>query len=130
MMGSVTPNACRVILHWNKSYCTLLHLVGLLFNLNYDARNHELKIQVVVGVFSIMAAYFVRSAIKGPVLKYMKNLKWDQFQSAQCIIHMHNRVSPASRFYVFIFTYFDLILTYPYVSTRVPLLQTERNMQP
>ena len=24
----------------------LLHLVGLLFNVNYDARNHELKIQM------------------------------------------------------------------------------------
>ena len=33
------------------------------------------NILVVVGVFSIMAAYVVRSAIRGPVLKYMNNLK-------------------------------------------------------
>ena len=43
MMGAVTPETCRVTLQWNKSDCVLLHLVGLLFNMNYDARNHELK---------------------------------------------------------------------------------------
>ena len=37
--------SCRVTLQWNKSDCILLHLVGLLFNVNYDARNHELKIR-------------------------------------------------------------------------------------
>ena len=38
-----------------------------------------------------------------------------QFHSAQCIIHMHNRVSTSSHFYAFIFLYFDLILTYSYI---------------
>ena len=45
IMGAVTPETCRVTSQWNKADCILLHLVGLLFNLNYDARNHELKIQ-------------------------------------------------------------------------------------
>ena len=45
MMGAVTPETCRVTLQRNKSDCILLHLVGLLFNVNYDARNHELKTQ-------------------------------------------------------------------------------------
>jgi len=43
MMGAVAPETCSVTLQWNKSDCILLHLVGLLFNVNYDARNHELK---------------------------------------------------------------------------------------
>ena len=43
MMGAVTPETCRVTLQWNKSDCILLHLVGLLFNVNFDAWNHELK---------------------------------------------------------------------------------------
>jgi len=43
MMGAVTPETCGVTLQRSKSYCILLHLVGLLFNVNYDARNHELK---------------------------------------------------------------------------------------
>ena len=43
-MGAVTPETFRVTLQWNKSDCILLHLVGLLFNMNYDARNQELKI--------------------------------------------------------------------------------------
>ena len=47
MMGAVTPKTCRVTLQWNKSDCILLHLVGLLFNVNYDARNHELKTNTV-----------------------------------------------------------------------------------
>ena len=33
-MGTVTPETCRVTLQWNKSDCILLHLVGLLFNIN------------------------------------------------------------------------------------------------
>ena len=40
----MTPETCRVTLQWNKSDCILLHLVGLLFNTNCDARNLELKI--------------------------------------------------------------------------------------
>ena len=44
MMGAVTPETCSVTVQWNKSDCILLHLVGILFNVNYDARNHELKI--------------------------------------------------------------------------------------
>jgi len=28
----------------HQVYCVLLHLVGFLLTLNYDARNHELKI--------------------------------------------------------------------------------------
>ena len=43
MMGAVTPETCRVTSQWNKSDSILLHLVGLLFNVNYYARNHELK---------------------------------------------------------------------------------------
>ena len=43
IMGAVTPETCRVTLQWNKSDCILLNLVGLLFNVNYDARNHELR---------------------------------------------------------------------------------------
>ena len=44
MMGAVTLETCRVTLQWNKSDCVLLHLVGLLFNVNYDPRNYEFKI--------------------------------------------------------------------------------------
>ena len=44
LMGAVTPETFIVTLQWNKSDCILLHVVGLLFNMNYDARNHELKI--------------------------------------------------------------------------------------
>ena len=47
MMGAVTPETCRVTLQWNKSDCILLHLVGLLFSVNYDAWNHELKNSVL-----------------------------------------------------------------------------------
>jgi len=43
MMGAVTPETCRVILQENKSDCILLHPVGFLLILNYDARNRELK---------------------------------------------------------------------------------------
>jgi len=41
-MGTVTPETCRVTLQW-INICILLHLVGFLLTLNYDARNHELK---------------------------------------------------------------------------------------
>ena len=51
-MGAVTSETCRVTLQWNKSDCILLHIVGLLFNVNYDARNHELKIYLST-VFAI-----------------------------------------------------------------------------
>jgi len=42
-MGAVTPETCRVTLQW-INICILLHLVGFLLTLNYDARNHEFKI--------------------------------------------------------------------------------------
>jgi len=41
-MGAVTPETCRVTLQW-INICILLHLVGYLLILNYDARNRELK---------------------------------------------------------------------------------------
>jgi len=41
-MGVVTPETCRVTLQY-INICILLHLVGFLLTLNYDARNHELK---------------------------------------------------------------------------------------
>ena len=44
MMGAVTPETYRVILQY-INICVLLHLVGFLLILNYDAWNHELKIQ-------------------------------------------------------------------------------------
>ena len=44
MMGAVTPETCRVTLQ-QINICILLHLVGFLLTLNYDARNHELKIR-------------------------------------------------------------------------------------
>ena len=58
MMGAVTPETCRVTLQWNKSGCILLHLVGLLFNMNYDARNHELKKKYLDIIICIMHASF------------------------------------------------------------------------
>jgi hypothetical protein len=48
MMGAVTPETCRVTLQGNKSDCVLLRLVGLLFNINYDAWNHDLKKNVEI----------------------------------------------------------------------------------
>jgi len=33
----------------------LFHLVGLLFNTNYDARNHELKINLLLYVINVTA---------------------------------------------------------------------------
>jgi len=45
MMGAVTPETSRVALQQINIYI-LLHLVGFLFILNYDARNHELKISL------------------------------------------------------------------------------------
>jgi len=42
MMGAVTPETCRVILQL-LNICILLHLVGFLLTMNYDARNRELK---------------------------------------------------------------------------------------
>jgi hypothetical protein len=41
----VTPETCRVTLQ-EINICILLHLLGFLLTLNYDARNHELKIYV------------------------------------------------------------------------------------
>ena len=58
MMGTVTLETCRVTLQWNKSDCILLHLVGLLFNVNYDARNHELKNWTKLTVLGYLAAFF------------------------------------------------------------------------
>jgi len=43
MMGAVTPETCRVALQY-INVCILLHLVGFLLILNYDARKHELRI--------------------------------------------------------------------------------------
>jgi len=43
-MSAVTPETCRVTLQW-INICILLHLVGFLLILNYDARNYELKNQ-------------------------------------------------------------------------------------
>ena len=66
MMGAVTPETRRVAMQKNKSDCILLHLVGLLFNVNYDARNHELKKKIVfflsvekVGHFKLLSAVHV-----------------------------------------------------------------------
>jgi len=48
-MVAVIPESCRVTLQWNKSDCILLHLVGLLFNINmccrdtYSYRNTEVN---------------------------------------------------------------------------------------
>ena len=42
MMGAVTPETCRVALQ-QINICILLHLVGFLLTLNYEARNYELK---------------------------------------------------------------------------------------
>ena len=42
MMGAVTPETCTVTLE-EINICILLHLVGFLLTLNYDAQNHELK---------------------------------------------------------------------------------------
>ena len=48
-------------------------LVGIyIYVLLYAVYGQSPSIQVVVGVFSIMAAHFIQSAIKGPVLKYMQ----------------------------------------------------------
>ena len=59
-MGAVTPETCRVTLQWNKSDCIPLHLVGLLFNMNYDARSHELK--------KMLSSYFTcRNTLIGTV---------------------------------------------------------------
>jgi len=41
-MGAVTPETCRVFLQQINIF-VLLHLVGFLLILNYDARNPELK---------------------------------------------------------------------------------------
>jgi len=41
--SAVTPETCRVVLQW-INICILLHLLDFLFTLNYDARNHELKV--------------------------------------------------------------------------------------
>ena len=57
-MGAVTPETCRVTLQLNKSDCILLHLVGLLFNVNYNARNHELKICVSILFEAILSVSF------------------------------------------------------------------------
>ena len=53
-MGAVTPRNMWVTLQWNKSDCILLYLVGLLFNMNYDARNHELKMKVSKLIWWVM----------------------------------------------------------------------------
>jgi len=42
-MGAVALETCRVTLQ-QINICLLLHLVGFLLKLNYDARNRELKI--------------------------------------------------------------------------------------
>ena len=42
VIGTVTPETCRVVLQW-INICILLHLLDFLFTFNYDARNHELK---------------------------------------------------------------------------------------
>jgi len=42
MVGAVTPKTCRVTLQW-INICMLLHLVGFLLTLNYDAWNHVFK---------------------------------------------------------------------------------------
>jgi len=52
-MGAVTPETCRVSLQW-INICILLHLVGILLTLNYDARNHEFKKKGFTSVKSLL----------------------------------------------------------------------------
>jgi len=54
---AVTPETCRVTLQ-QINICILLHLVGFLLTLNYDARNHELKMKRIYYVNSLIEARF------------------------------------------------------------------------
>jgi len=56
MMGAVTPETCGVTLQYINIYI-LLHLVGFLLTLNYDVRNHELKISGLLQYLSNPEAY-------------------------------------------------------------------------
>jgi len=53
MMGAVTPETCRVILQL-INIGILLHLVGFLLILNYDAWNHELKGEENLDMLSVL----------------------------------------------------------------------------
>ena len=79
MMGAVTPETCRVILQWNKSGYILLRLVGLLFNMNYDARNHELKIHRKYRVCCVDMITLVTCKVKWRVdrISEKSEVKWN-----------------------------------------------------
>ena len=63
-MGALTPETCTVTLQWNKSYCILLHLVGLLCNMDYDARDHEFKIHLCSSLYIIILAFYANLSLE------------------------------------------------------------------
>ena len=71
-MGAVTPETCRVTLQWNKWNCILLHLVGLLFNMDLPALVAAFKCQQVPAVFLI----FMYSVAYKQCILSSKNDHW------------------------------------------------------
>jgi len=76
----------------HKSDCILLHLVGLLFNVNYDARNHELKKLRIVAYCWLYSANIQRVPKKFIHImhrwgKAMANYPQDLAQDAVCQSH-------------------------------------------
>ena len=79
MMGAVTPETCRVTLQWNKSDGILLHLVGLLFNVNYGPRNHEIKKEEKLVLTSIIFAGISTSVVRVTVCRQTNTLEHSTF---------------------------------------------------
>jgi len=53
-----TPETCRVTLQWNNSDCILLHLVGLLFNMNKDKITHNYICYVHRDILPLLYFFF------------------------------------------------------------------------
>ena len=84
-MGAVTPETCRVALQ-SINICILLHLVGFLLTLNYDARNHELKNNISRWQRSVVWDWRFVCCNNTDTWLLLKTYTWCVFQACICIV--------------------------------------------